>query len=192
MSSSLSWSKHIRKVARRASQRLGVLFRARAYFNPEQLLLLYKAQVRPVMEFCSHIWSSGPKSDLAILDRIQRKAIRLIGDTALTSNLASLGHRRAVSCLSLFYRYYHGLCSEELVSITPCPRAFTRSTRGSSSSNPYLVSIPRCRTDQFKRSFFLRTAKLWNSLPLEVFPASVSLDAFKRAINKVPLNLNEF
>ena len=75
LSNSLSWSNDIRQIARRASQRLGVLFRARAFFNSEQLLLLYKAQVCPVMEFCSHVWSSGPQTDLVILDRIQRKAV---------------------------------------------------------------------------------------------------------------------
>ena len=187
LSNSLGWSTHIRQVARRASQRLGVLFRARAFFNSQQLFMLYKAQVRPVMEFCSHIWSSGPKSDLVILDHIQRKAVRLIDDAPLTSKLASLSHRRAVSSLSLFYRYYHGLCSDELASITPRPRSFTRCTRGSDYTNPYLVAVPRCRTEQHKNSFFFRTAKLWNSLPTEVFPVCVSLTAFKRAVNKLPL-----
>nr|CAI5848848.1 unnamed protein product [Callosobruchus analis] len=32
-----------------------VLFRSRKLYTPEQLLLLYKAQVRPSLEYCSHV-----------------------------------------------------------------------------------------------------------------------------------------
>lgn len=109
------------------------------------------------LEFCSHVWSSGPQSGLDLLDRIQRGAIRLIDDASLTSDLASLDHRRAVSCLSLFYRYYHGFCSDELASVTR-PRLFVR---GSDYSNLYLVTNPRCRTGLSKKSLFCKTARLW-------------------------------
>nr|CAH7759951.1 unnamed protein product [Callosobruchus chinensis] len=56
---------------------------------------------------------------LSILDAVQRRAIRLIGDPTLTCHLQPLSHQRAVSDLSLFYRYSNGFCSSELTSIIP-------------------------------------------------------------------------
>ena len=185
ITSNLSWSMHIREVARRASIRLSVLWRARQYFTSQQLILLYKAQVRPIMEYCSHVW---PQSGTSILDRIQSKAIRLINDKNLTIKLQSLSHRRHVACLCLFYRYYFGLCSKELADSTPRPRVFMRNTRASSYQNSYLVTVPHCRTELYRQSFFPRTANIWNKLPAYVFPLTVNLQSFKNAINKLALD----
>nr|CAH7759552.1 unnamed protein product [Callosobruchus chinensis] len=58
--------------------------------------MLYKAQIRPSLEYCSHIWGAAAPSTLSILDEVQRRATRLIGDPALTCNLQPLSQRRAV------------------------------------------------------------------------------------------------
>ena len=183
-SNNLSWSKHVLSLAKRASQKIGFLYRARKFFNSSQILLIYKAQIRPTMEYCCHVWDGAPSSYLCLLDRIQRKAIRLIDDPTLTADLQPLSHRRAVSALSLFYRYYHGQCSKELAACVPIPVTFSRSTRLCSASHPYQVVIPRCRTETFAATFFPRTAKLWNSLPLSVFPLTYNLTLFKHRISK--------
>nr|CAH7769594.1 unnamed protein product [Callosobruchus chinensis] len=57
---------------------------------------LYKAQIRPSLEYCSHIWGAAAPTTLSILDAVQRRAIRLIGDPALTCHLQPLSHRRGV------------------------------------------------------------------------------------------------
>nr|CAH7731356.1 unnamed protein product [Callosobruchus chinensis] len=100
-------------------KKLGYLFRARKYFSPSNLLTLYKAQIRPSLEYCSHIWVAAAPITLAILDAVQSRAIRLIGDPDLTFHLQLLSHRHAVGDLSLFYRYSSGFCSSELISIIP-------------------------------------------------------------------------
>nr|CAH7758544.1 unnamed protein product [Callosobruchus chinensis] len=87
------------KTAVAAGKRLGYLFRARKFFSLSNLLTLYKAQVRPNLEYCSHICRAAAPPTLSILDAIQRKAIRLIGDPALTCHLQPLSHRRAVGDL---------------------------------------------------------------------------------------------
>nr|CAH7730687.1 unnamed protein product [Callosobruchus chinensis] len=60
---------------------------ARKCFSPSNLLTLYKAQIRPSLEYCSHIWGAAAPTTLSILDAVQRGAIRLIGDAALTCHL---------------------------------------------------------------------------------------------------------
>ena len=88
-------------------------------------LTLYKAQIRPGLEYGSHLWRGASKHSLATLDAIQKREIKLIGDPALTNSLDSLAHRRTISALSQYYRYYHGVCSVELKSIIPPKALFT-------------------------------------------------------------------
>ena len=171
------------------SKNLGYLNRATEYFSSRDLLLLYKAQVRPLMEYCSHIWGGAPATSLKILDKVQARAIRLINDVKLTSYLQPLSHRRAVASLSLFYRYFFGACSSELSGCVPPPLTLTanRVSRQTTSSHPYTVVVPTCRTSLGKQSFFMRTARLWNALPSICFPALYDLQKFKQAINKQSL-----
>ena len=183
----LNWSTHIKTIARSASRRLGILFRAKRLFSPIQRITLYKAQVRPILEYCSHVWSGAGPSAMALLDRVQSKAIRFIDNEHLSSSLQSLHHRRCVSALSLFYRYYFGKCSAELASSVPLPLVFARVTRAESLCNPFRVTISRNRTSAHSTSFFPRTGDLWNQLPPNCFPTSYNLQLFKRNINQLLL-----
>ena len=115
----LSWHGHITSIATSVAKKLRFLFPAQRYFSSLNLYTLYVSQTRPCLEYRSHVWGAAPPSTLSILDSIQRKAIRLIDDPVLTGRLPSLAHRRAVGGLSLFYRYFHRLCLEELASIIP-------------------------------------------------------------------------
>ena len=180
ISSSLSWRDHIVQIAKSASKKLGVLFRCKQYFNAAQLFILYTGFIRPCLEYCSHIWGSSPYTSL--LDRIESKAIRLIGDPSLTSTLDPLSLRRKVASLSLFYRYYFGHCSDELAACIPPPMAWPRSTRQATFAHSYCVELSNARINQFSDGFFPSTSHLWNSLPSSVFPASFNLPPFKMQV----------
>jgi hypothetical protein len=182
ISSSISWVKYITGIAKSASMRVGCLFRARGFLPPEVVLYLYKTTIRPLMEYCSHIWSGAPACHLSLLDKVQKRIVNLVG-VEKGSCLQSLSHRRSVASLSLFYRYFHGKCSAGLVDLVPPIRAFRRETRFSSLSHPYTVIVPKCRTECYAKSFFPRVALLWNSLARSCFPPMYDLDSFKRNIN---------
>ena len=180
----LSWDEHVRRIARAASQKLGFLFRAKRYFTPDQLLILYKAQIRPTLEYCSHVWGSAPKHTLALLDTIQKRAVRLVGNESLTGSLHSLEHRRKVGDLTLYYRFFHGNCSAELAALIPPRNHHVRSTRQSEAAHPFAVQLDTSRTTIFKNSFSCRVSELWNSLPSCVFPQQYNLQLFKKTINR--------
>nr|CAH7747463.1 unnamed protein product [Callosobruchus chinensis] len=84
--------------------------------------------MRPSLEHCSHIWRAAPPTTLSILDAVQIRAIRLIGDPAFTCRLQP----RAVGDLSPFYRYSNGVWSSELTSTIPLVSKPARCTRGRS------------------------------------------------------------
>ena len=131
------------------------------YFNSAQLLKLYIGFIHPCLEYCSHIWSSFPSTSL--LDRVESKAIRLIGDPSLTSTLDPLSLHCKVASLSLFYCYYFGHCSEELAACIPPPMAQARSTQQASFAHNYCVELSNARINRFSDGFFPSTSRLWNS-----------------------------
>ena len=55
-------------------------------------------------------------------------------------------------------------------------------TRASAALCELDLLIPRCRTDQFYRSFLPVAVRLWNLLPSDVFSGSI-LTYFKSAMN---------
>ena len=148
---------------------------------------MYKSQINPSLEYCSHVWGGAPKSTLCLLDKVQSKAIRLINNPNLTKSLQPLSHRRLVGYLSIFCRYFHGHRFQEIRDIIPVPLRRVRTIRSSTHSHPFQVSLPTSRTLSHKSSFIPRTCNLWNVLPSSCFPESYNLSSFKSKINKLDL-----
>nr|CAH7736140.1 unnamed protein product [Callosobruchus chinensis] len=76
-----------------ARMQKAVILGARKY-----LLTLYKAQIIPSLEYCSHIWGAAAPSTLSILDAVHRRQTRLIGEPTLTCQLQPLSHRGRAAC----------------------------------------------------------------------------------------------
>ena len=160
LSSNLTWKTNIHSLAMHASQKISFLARARRFFSSSHLLTICQSQIRPSLEYCSHVWCDAPKSTLCVLDRIHSKAIRLINNPNLTKSLPPLFHHHLVGDLSIFYRYFHGHCSQEIREIIPVPLRRFRTTRGSTHSHPFQVSLPNPRALSHKSSFIPRTCNL--------------------------------
>ena len=179
----LLWYGHVLEVTKNAAKRLGFLRRCKKFFSANELATIYKAYIRPLLEFDSHLWVGAPPSTLDIVERLQRKAFRLIGDESITNLIDSLEHRRKVGALTLFYRYFHGRCSSELSSIVPPLQNSVFVTRRSAQAHPYVV-IPRfCRTVKYSGTFFSTVIGLWNHLPAHVFPSQYDPQAFKENVH---------
>ena len=74
---------------------------------------------------------------------------------------------------------YFGRCSSELAELVPLPYSCGRSTCYSDRLHDFSVTTPRCYKDVYVNSFFLHTARLWNSLPTECLPLTYDLNGFK-------------
>ena len=187
VSSNLTWKTRVHSLAKHASQKLGFLARARGFFSSSHLLSIYKSQIRSSLEYCSHVWGGAPKSTLCLLDKVQSKAIRLINNPNLTKLLQPLSHPRLVGDLSIYFRYFNGHCSQEIRDIIPVPLRRVRTTRSSTHSHPFQVSLAISRTLSHKSSFIPRTCNLWNVLLSSCSPESYNLPSFKSKINKLDL-----
>ena len=143
------------------------------------------------MEYCCHVWACAPSCYLELLDRLQNRICRTVGPS-LAASLEPRTHCRNVASFSLFYRYYFGRCSSELAQLVPLPYSREKSTRYSDRLHDFSVTIPRCYKNVYVNSFFPRTARLWNSLPIECFSLIYHLSGFKSRINRHPLTVGFF
>ena len=79
---------------------------------------------------------------------------------------------------------YFGRCLSGLAQRVPSPYSRGRSILYSDRFHNFTVTFPRCYKDAYVNSFFRRTARLWNSLPIECFPLTYNLNDFKAEINR--------
>ena len=134
----LHWDFYPPELFKKLTGKCGIVFKIRDLLPTNTFVKVYNSIL---MSFCnlalvygakhllhifnhylnSHVWGGAPKSSLNLLDRVQSKAIRLINNPNLTNSLQSLSHRRLVADLSIFYRYFHGHCSQEIKNIIPDP-----------------------------------------------------------------------
>ena len=182
-SNDFSWNNYIESIAKSTAMKAGSLYRARNFLSPESILYLYKATIRPCIKYCCHIWAGASADCLSLLDQIQRRITNIVGPD-LSSNFQSLSHRRNVASLSLFYKYFHGSCPDELKSLTPTLKSFNRVTRYSANAHPFTVQLPSYNRQFYSTSFFPRTSDLWNSLPSSCFPPSFDLQKFKCNVHR--------
>ena len=190
-SSKLDWGSYIVSIAKTASKKIGALIRSMKFLSPEGALYLYQSTIWPCMEYCCHVWAGVSSCYLELLDKVQKQICRTVGPS-LAVSLEPLAHRRNVASLSFFYRYYFGRCSSELAQLVPLPYSRGRSTRYSDRLHDFSVTIPRCYKDVYVNNFFPRTARLWNSLPIECFPLTYDLSGIKSRINRYLLTVGSF
>ena len=113
---------------------------------------------------------SWAESHLSLVDSIVGSAERLC-----EGELCCLRHRRKVSALCLLYRIYHRVYHrmKEYMKHFVVPR----NTGALVALAELTLVIPRCRTDQFSRSYLPAPVRLWDLLP------SGTLGYFKSNVN---------
>ena len=94
-----------------------IIRRTFTYMDENMFLTLYKSLVCPVLEYCSTVWSTYYKKDSERIEKVQRKAtklVRTIKDWDYSERLkhlklpSSVYRRRRADLLQVF-RYFKGL-----------------------------------------------------------------------------------
>ncbi|KAG0718893.1 hypothetical protein GWK47_051595 [Chionoecetes opilio] len=168
----LRFDGHIKHIAKKASHKVSALRRVASFLDRGGKLLLYKAQIRPYLEYAALSCMSCAASHTKRLDSIQRRALRLVdaadppAQPEPVSPLDSLEHRRDVAALVVFHKaQVQGV--PHLAGLRQPPRIATRSTRIVLTSGD-AVEVPRSRASQHQRTFLGRVSRMWN-----IFTATV-------------------
>lgn len=74
----LNFNEHINIITKKANMLVGVIRRAYTYLDEESFCLLYKAIVRPHLEYAQAVWHPHKRKHINQIERVQRRATRLI------------------------------------------------------------------------------------------------------------------
>ena len=78
MKDNMKVSGQCRIAAAKGNQVLGMIRRNITYKEYSLIVPLYKAIVRPHLEYCIQAWSPNLRKDIDMLEKIQRRATKLI------------------------------------------------------------------------------------------------------------------
>ncbi|XP_063843941.1 uncharacterized protein LOC135090806 [Scylla paramamosain] len=100
----LRFDRHVAAAAHQASLQVSALRRMAENLDSRGILTLYKAQIRPCMEYSALSWMSSAPTNLQRLDAVQRRALQLVGmdgqqQQQEQTGVTSLEHRRDMSAL---------------------------------------------------------------------------------------------
>ena len=167
------------EAAKKASSALGIIKRTFSTFEISSFALLYKTYVRCHMEYCVQAWNPYYRKDIDILEKIQRRATRMVPELRHLSysdrlhrlKLTSLEDRRQRGDLIEAYKIISG---KENVR---CDKFFKMADSNVSNNitrgNSKKLYKPRLNKGILQRSnfFSVRVVNSWNQLPEEVISA---------------------
>jgi len=186
----LTMSQQCALVSKKTNGILGYIKKNVASRSGDVLLPLYSALVRPYRESCIQFWAPHLKKGEELLERVQRRATRMMRGLERLSyeerlrelGLFRLKKRRLRGDLINAYKYLQGGCQEdgvELFSVMPSDR-----TRG----NGHKLMYRKFRLNTRKNFFTLRMTEPWKRLLRKVVD-SPSLEIGKTWLDAVLCSL---
>jgi hypothetical protein len=187
ISDNLNWKTHINNIAHKAAWAVSYLRRASRIVSSKALATIYKSHIRSVMEYACPIWMGGPKESLDRLDRVQAKAVKLIG-AEHSLNIQELAHRRAVAGFCVMHRLVHRAAPVALHDLCPA-RPTTQLRRSARHSNSHTTNIdffipnPYNMPATWTRSMVPLFTTAWNRRLSPDLQRLESLQIFKSEVN---------
>ena len=166
ISSNLTLNAHVNYICIKASKRLYALRVLKRSGAPaKDLIIVYCAFIRPVLEYASPVWHFSLTESLSDqIEHLQKRALKIAfpEDSYSTSlemaNLPTLYQRREHQCQTL-YKSIHQQSDNKLRKLLPIASSHKYNLR-----NPRTYPLFKCRTERFKNSFIPKCVSIWDRL----------------------------
>ena len=185
----LKFDEHINNAVKKANKMVGLIRRSFEYLDANMFLKLYKAIVRPHLEYANVIWHPILQRQKIILEKVQRRATKIVPglknlsyeDRLISLNLPSIKFRQTRGDLIQTYKIINSIDNVD------CNAFFTFSNTSTRNSE---LKLYKERTNTKTRSNFLphRINNIWNELPIHVRCAE-NVNHFKQLIDNHLIHL---
>ena len=181
----LNFAKHIRLTVAKANSRLGMIKRNFSNLSPQVFLPIYKALIRPLLEYGSCIWNPHLIYEINEIEKVQRRATKTIQEIRLLPynerlkylKLDSLKFRRRRYDIIQVFRILKGIDN-----ISP-NMFFELHTGPNTRGHSLKLQKPRATKNIRLYSFSHRIIHDWNNLKQRTID-KITLNSFKTALKK--------
>jgi hypothetical protein len=183
--SSCKFSEQCNEAVKSANRTLGMIKRNITYKSKDVITSLYKALVRPKLEYCVQAWRPFLERDIDNLEKVQRRASKMINeckllnynDRLVKTGLVTLEDRRTRGDMIEVFKIINGIDNLDVKNFF----SFAGSSR--TRGHKHKLTKSRSRLDIRKHSFSQRVVNKWNELP-EVVVDAKSVNCFKNRYDK--------
>ena len=180
----LSFKDHIYTKIKKANAVMGIIRRTFDYLDQNMFLQLFKSLVRQLIETSVAVWAPYKKTDIAELERVQRRATKQVPDPKHLDyserlekiGLPTLVFRRIRGDVIEIFKIMAGIYDNEVTSTIPKGNEHTR-------GHQRKIFIRGARLNLRNNFFTVRAGQVWNKLPEEVVMAK-NVNAFKRLLDE--------
>jgi len=172
------------------SKNIGIIHRIAYLLPPHVLKTLYFTLIHPYLSYCNLIWTSTYDTHLTKLNRLQKKAIRIITKSPFNAhtsplyqqlNVLKISQIKFIQTSTFMYKYDNNLLPLAFSSYFR-PNLYTKGIR---NNRAYISVFAKTNTRKFSIKY--QGPLLWNNIP-ESIRASRSLAQFKIQIRAYTLN----
>ena len=180
-----NFSEQCNEAVKSANRVLGITNRNITYKSKDIIVRLYKALVRPKLEYCVQAWRPFLKRDIDNLEKVQHRASKMINecrnlnynDRLVRTGLVTLEDRRTRGDMIEVFKIINGIDKLD------CHKFFTFGNTSRTRGHKHKLFKSRSRLDIRKYSFSQRVVNKWNELPESVVGAG-SVNSFKNRYDK--------
>ena len=173
----LKWNKQYNYVCKKLNMKINLLKRLTPYLTIEMKMIFYNSYILSQFDYCCTVWANGNKTCSSKLNKIQKRAARIILQKSYDTPSLKLFSKLEWLTFENRCKYHSGvMVYKALNNLTPIhisnmftslSSSSTRSLRSAINGNiATTYKIPR--TNYLLHTFSSRGKDTWNSIPIHI------------------------